>query len=85
MSIYDISKVSRNNYIKDVITACEQEVNSAHADFLNIKNSIMCLANSENIDLWEKWFELSPQPDWVLSDKVDRLIYTFNSRGIFYS
>ena len=83
MSIYDISKVSRNNYIKDVITACEQEVNSAHADFLNIENSIMCLANSENIDLWEKWFELSPQPDWVISDRVDRLIYTFNSRGFF--
>lgn len=83
MSIYDISKVSRNNYIKDIISACEQEVNSAHADFLNIKNSIMCLANSENIDLWEKWFELSLQPDWTLSDRVDRLIYTFNSRGFF--
>lgn len=83
MSIYDISKVSRNNYIKDVISACEQEVSSAHADFLNIKNSIMCLANSENIDLWEKWFELSLQPDWTLSDRVDRLIYTFNSRGFF--
>lgn len=83
MRIYDISKVSRNNYIKDVISACEQEVDSAHTDFLNIQNSIICLANSENVELWEKWFELSLQPNWTLSDRVDRLIYTFNSHGFF--
>lgn len=83
MSIYDISKVSRNKYITDDIKACEQEIKLSHNDFLSIENSIMSLANESNINEWEKWFELSHEPTWALKDRVDRLIYTFNSRGFF--
>ena len=83
MSVYDISKVSRNKYIADDIKACEQEIKLSHELFLNIKNCIMSKANEENIENWEKWFELSYEPSWNLKDRVDRLIYTFNSRGFF--
>ncbi len=83
MSIYDISKVSRNKYMTDVITACEKQVNLSHEDFVSIDNCIMILADDTNIEDWEKWFELTNQRDWSLQDRIDRLIYTFNSRGFF--
>lgn len=83
MSIYHISKASRNKYLKDVVTACENEIGLSHKEFLGIDNCIMTLANETNIDDWEKWFELSYQPTWTLEDRIDRLIYTFNSRGFF--
>lgn len=83
MSIYEISKVSRNKYLKDVINACEQEINLSHKEFLEVESCIMTLADKTNIDEWEKWFELSYEPTWSLEDRVDRLIYTFNSHGFF--
>lgn len=83
MSIYDISKISRNNYLTDIITACENEVGLSHDDFLGIDSCIMTLANETNIGDWEKWFELEKQPTWTLEDRVERLVYTFNSRGFF--
>lgn len=83
MSIYEISKVSRNKYLEDVINACEQEINLSHKEFLEVESCIMTLADKTNIDEWEKWFELSYEPTWSLEDRVDRLIYTFNSHGFF--
>lgn len=83
MSIYEISKFSRNKYLKDVINACEQEINLSHKEFLEVESCIMTLADKTNIDEWEKWFELSYEPTWSLEDRVDRLIYTFNSHGFF--
>lgn len=83
MSIYNISKVSRNDYIKDIITSSEYEIINSNNEFLEIKNSIMCLADSKTIDSWEEWFELPLQPTWTLADRVERLVYTFNSRGFF--
>lgn len=83
MSIYDISKISRNEYLKDIIKACEKEIGLSHSDFLGIESCIMTLANKTNIDDWEKWFELSNEPSWTLKDRIERLVYTFNSRGFF--
>ena len=83
MSIYDISKVSRNKYITDDIKACEQEIKLSHELFLNIENCIMSQTDKSRIEEWEKWFELSNERSWSLKDRVDRLIYTFNSRGFF--
>lgn len=83
MSIYHISKISRNKYLTDVITACENEIGLSHNEFLGIDSCIMTLADGTNINEWEKWFELSYQPTWTLEDRIDRLIYTFNSCGFF--
>lgn len=83
MSIFDISKASRNKYISDDIKACEQEIKLSHELFLNIKNCIMSQTDENKIQEWEKWFELSDENSWSLQDRVDRLIYTFNSRGFF--
>lgn len=83
MSIYDISKVSRNKYISDNIKACEQEIELSHELFLNIKNCIMSQTDENRIVEWEEWFGLSNEKSWSLKDRIDRLIYTFNSRGFF--
>ena len=83
MSIYDISKVSRNKYISDNIKACEQEIELSHELFLNIKNCIMSQTDENRIEEWEEWFGLSNEKSWSLKDRIDRLIYTFNSRGFF--
>ncbi|MCF2612974.1 YmfQ family protein [Fusobacterium perfoetens] len=55
----------------------------SHKEFLEVESCIMTLADKTNIDEWEKWFELSYEPTWSLEDRVDRLIYTFNSHGFF--
>lgn len=83
MSKYAIGKVARNNYIVDIIEACEEEAKLNHADFMSIDNAIMILADDTTIDDWEKWFALDKQPTWTLQDRIDRLVYTFNSRGFF--
>ena len=83
MSIYDISKHSRNKYITDLIKSCETVENINHQEQLVIDNAIMVLADDNTIDDWEKWFELEKQPTWTLQDRIDRLVYTFNSRGFF--
>lgn len=83
MSVYGISKVSRNKYITDDIKACEQEIKLSHELFLNIKNCIMSQTDENRIEEWEEWFGLSDEKSWSLKDRIDRLIYTFNSRGFF--
>ena len=40
MSIYHISKISRNKYLTDVITACENEIGLSHNEFLGIDSCI---------------------------------------------
>ena len=83
MSKYVISPVARNNYIVDLIEACEKEAKLNHVDFISVDNAIMVLADDTNIDEWEEWFALDKQPTWTLQDRIDRLVYTFNSRGFF--
>lgn len=83
MSKYVISPVARNNYIVDLIEACEKEAKLNHNDFMSIDNAIMVLADDTNIDEWEEWFALDKQSTWTLQDRIDRLVYTFNSRGFF--
>lgn len=83
MSKFTISKAARNKYLVDVIEACEQVANLNHDDFMSIDNAIMVLADDTTIDDWEEWFALDKQPTWTLQDRIDRVVYTFNSRGFF--
>ncbi|MGL5124913.1 MAG: putative phage tail protein, partial [Fusobacteriaceae bacterium] len=32
---------------------------------------------------WESWLELTSEPNWTLQDRIDRIIYTINSKGFF--
>lgn len=83
MSIKDIAKVSRNLFITDVVEAIQKEIGTFQVDVENIENTMMILATAEQCDEWEKWFELEKEPTWTLEDRIDRLIYTFNSKGFF--
>lgn len=83
MGIYDISKVSRNKYIADDIKACEQEIKLSHELFLNIKNCIMSQTDESTVKKWEEWFNLPDEKNWNIKDRVERVMYTFNSRGFF--
>lgn len=83
MSKFTISKAARNKYLVDVIEACEKVANLNHDDFMSIDNAIMVLADDTTIDDWEEWFALDKQPTWTLQDRIDRVVYTFNSRGFF--
>lgn len=83
MSKYVISPAARNTYIVDVIEACEKVASLNHDDFMSIDNAIMVLADDTTIEDWEEWFALDKQPTWTLQDRIDRVVYTFNSRGFF--
>lgn len=82
MSLKYISKVSRNSFIKDVVEASLNAVDMAKSDFESLEAVLICTADENTIDAWEKWFGLDKK-DWSIEDRRTRLIYTFNSRGFF--
>ncbi len=83
MSFRDIGKVSRNSYVLDIIQASEKQIDIAKMDFDTLEASIMVLATEDNIGEWEDFFKLGREKSWTLQDRVDRVVYTFNSRGFF--
>lgn len=83
MGIKSISNVSRNNYIKDLIKAIEQELKITYSDLKSVDTALMFIAGNEECLTWENFFGLELQPNWTLEDRRNRLIYTFNSKGFF--
>ncbi|MGL5745814.1 MAG: putative phage tail protein [Cetobacterium sp.] len=82
MSLKHISKISRNSLVKDVVEASLNAVDVAKLDFEKLEATVLCLADENTIDSWEKWFNLD-KTGWGIEDRRQRLIYTFNSRGFF--
>ena len=83
MSLFNISKVSRNTVMKDLVTSILEVNDDFRDDYTQLETFIMTLSTEEHIILWEKWFELDLKPSWTLQDRIERVVYTFNSRGFF--
>lgn len=83
MSKFDISKISRNTIMKDLIQSILKTNTNFKNDFSKLESFIMTLSTEQHIIKWEKWFELDLKPSWTLQDRIERVIYTFNSRGFF--
>lgn len=83
MSIFDISKVARNEFITDVVDSIQKVTGETRIDVEDITSCLIVTANAETCDKWETWLELDFEPAWTLQDRIDRIVYTINSKGFF--
>lgn len=78
-----ISKVARNIFMSDVLQSIEKATDTAGVDVNAIQTSIILQSTEEEVSQWETWLELEKTYDWTLQDRIDRIVYTLNSRGFF--
>lgn len=82
--IYNISKVARNSLQLDLIKAMIEQSEESKLDIKRYEELIfVSLFNLEQIRKYERFMNLSFEPDWSLEDRRDRIIYTLLSRNIF--
>ena len=83
MSKFDISQASRNDLMLDHIQAILQEVERIKNYNGNLEAAMIVLSNENTIKIWEDFFELKQETSWALQDRINRVLYTFNSRSFF--
>lgn len=83
MSKFDISQASRNDLMLDHIQAILKEVDNLKSYTSNLEAAIIVLSNEKTIKIWEDFFELKQENSWTLQDRINRVLYTFNSRSFF--
>lgn len=83
MSKFDISQASRNDLMLDHIQAILKEVDNLKSYTSNLEAAIIVLSNEKTIKIWEDFFELKQETSWALQDRINRVLYIFNSRSFF--
>lgn len=78
-----ISHISRNAYITDVLRVIEQAINDTRTNKDELKKSIVLLADVETIRLWELFLDLKFEESWTLEDRIARIVFRINARGLF--
>lgn len=82
--IYNISKVARNTLQKDLIKSLEIIHNLVVLDIERYKELIFIpFFNTEQLEKYEKFMDLSVEKGWSLEDRRDRIIYTLLSKSTF--
>ncbi|MGL5057512.1 MAG: putative phage tail protein [Fusobacteriaceae bacterium] len=83
MSLFDITKVARNEFVTDMVEAIQDSTSQTSINVDNITSRLIVTADVETCTNWESWLELTTEPNWTLQDRIDRIIYTINSKGFF--
>lgn len=78
-----IAHISRNAYISDLLDSIQNSLVVTENNAKELEKSIIVNADESTIAGWEEWMKLSIEPTWDLQDRIDRVIYTINSRGFF--
>ncbi|MGL5125918.1 MAG: putative phage tail protein, partial [Fusobacteriaceae bacterium] len=78
-----ITKVARNEFLTDVVEAIQSNTSETSVNVDNITSCLIVKADEETCTKWEGWLELTSEPNWTLQDRIDRIIYTINSKGFF--
>lgn len=78
-----ISHISRNAYIVDVLDAIQKSLEVTETNTNELKEAIIVSADAETIGYWEEYLNLKKETSWTLQDRIDRVVYTINSRGFF--
>ena len=82
MGINAISHISRNSVLVDQVKSILKYVaEDLNKDFSSLDDYFMNHCTDEVCKVFEEWFNLKPFPDYTLEDRIERLIYTFNSKG----
>lgn len=78
-----ISNISRNAYISDLLDSIQKSLEVTENNAEELEKAIIVSADIDTISDWEEYLNLSQQPTWTLQDRIDRVVYTINSRGFF--
>lgn len=82
--IFNISKIARNSLQLDLINAMLEISSDAKQDIKRYEELIfVSFFNLEQIERYEKFMNLSFEPDWSLDDRRNRILYTLLSKTVF--
>lgn len=79
-----ISKIARNSLIKDLFNSIKIQTDIGKSD-IGKYNTYAFIVDSteETISRWEKFMELKPMENYTLQDRIERVIYVIQAKGIF--
>ena len=84
MDIKMIGKVARNRLIQDLFSAFQKQLNLSEEEISKFRyEAFLVESNEEQILKWEEFMNLEEKPDYSLQDRIDRVLFTLQSRGSF--
>ncbi len=79
-----IGKIARNSLMKDLFNSIKIQVDAGKDDISQYDTYAFIVdSNEETISRWEKFMELKPMDNYSLEDRIERVIYTIQAKGIF--
>lgn len=79
-----IGKIARNSLMKDLFNSIKIQVDAGKDDISQYDTYAFIVdSNEETISRWEKFMGLKPMDNYSLEDRIERVIYTIQAKGIF--
>lgn len=79
-----ISNIARNSLMEDLFNSIEMQVDIGRKDISQYNTYTFIIdSTEETISRWEKFMELKPVDNYLLQDRIERVIYTIQAKGIF--
>ena len=79
-----ISNIARNSLMEDLFNSIEMQVDIGRKDISQYNTYTFIIdSTEETISRWEKFMELKHLDNYSLQDRIERVIYTIQAKGIF--
>lgn len=79
-----ISNIARNSLMEDLFNSIEMQVDIGRKDISQYNTYTFIIdSTEETISRWEKFMELKPVDNYSLQDRIERVIYTIQAKGMF--
>ena len=79
-----ISNIARNSLMEDLFNSIEMQVDIGRKDISQYNTYTFIIDSAEEtISRWEKFMELKAVSNYSLQDRIERVIYTLQAKGIF--
>lgn len=79
-----ISNIARNSLMKDLFNSIKIQVDTGKDDISQYNTYTFIIdSTEETISRWEKFMELKAVSNYSLQDRIERVIYTLQAKGIF--
>ena len=79
-----IGKIARNSLMKDLLNSIKIQVDVGKDDISQYDTYTFIVdSTEETISRWEKFMKLKPMENYTLQDRIERVIYTIQAKGIF--
>lgn len=79
-----ISNIARNSLMKDLFNSIKIQVDTGKDDISQYNTYTFIIdSTEETISRWEKFMKLKPMENYTLQDRIERVIYTIQAKGIF--